>query len=66
MCLAIPGQIKKINRNTAEVAWNKIKKQVGINLIKNLKVNDWVLVQNNLIVNKLTNTQAKKIIQLYE
>lgn len=66
MCLAIPGQIKKIGENGALVSWGKLKKQVGTNLVKNLKINDWVLVQNNLIVNKLTNAQAKKIIQLYE
>jgi hydrogenase expression/formation protein HypC len=64
MCIAIPGQIKKISKNSALVSWGKIKKNVGTDLVKNLKINDWVLVQNNLIIKKLNNSEVKKFFKL--
>lgn len=66
MCLAIPGQIKKIGKNGALVSWDKIKKEFKTDLVKNLKINDWVLVQNNLIINKLNKSETKKFFKLME
>jgi len=63
MCLAIPGQIKKIGKDSALVSWGKIKKEIGTALVKNLKINDWVIVQNNMVVNKLAPSEAKEILK---
>lgn len=64
MCIALPGQIKKISKDSALVSWGKIKKEVGIALTKNLKKDDWVLVQNNCIIKKLNKIETKKFFKL--
>jgi hydrogenase maturation factor len=64
MCLAMPGQIKKIGKGSATVLWGKTKKEVRTNLEKNLKTNDWVLVQNNCIIKKLTNKEIKEFFNM--
>jgi len=65
MCLALPYKIQSINGQTAVVSCpSERNKKIGLPLVKNLKKGDFVLVQNNLAVRKVTAGEAKEIYKL--
>lgn len=65
MCLAIPYKIKSIQQMTATVSCPSCRdKKVGLQLIKNLRKGDYVLVQNNLAVRKVPPAEAQEVYKL--
>jgi len=62
MCLAIPGKIIALNKGKATVKYSTVKNYA---LIGDEKVNvgDWVMVQMGIIVQKLNEADALKILQ---
>jgi len=67
MCLSIPYKIEKIEGKKATVKTQNAKsRNIGLNLVKNLRVGDWVLVLNDLAVTKISSQEAKQIINLYK
>jgi len=66
MCLSIPYKINKIKGKKALVnSVNKKNREINLNLLKNVKVGDWILALNNFAIQKITNKEAKQIINLY-
>lgn len=63
MCLAIPGKIERVNKNSVVVDYGGQKRKVRGALVK-VKKGDWVIVRNNFIVVKLNRPQAKEILKL--
>jgi len=65
MCLAIPGKIKKINKNnsSATVDFDGLKKQINISLIKP-KINDYVLVHAGFAIEIIDEKEAEEISKL--
>ncbi|MFA6296633.1 MAG: HypC/HybG/HupF family hydrogenase formation chaperone [Patescibacteria group bacterium] len=53
MCLAIPGKIVDINKDGYLIDYESKKVQVANSLINNVKLGDWVIVQNRFIINRL-------------
>ncbi len=67
MCLSIPYKIEKINGQKAIVRKNNKKEaEIDINLLSDLKKGDWVLLLNNLAIEKISLKEAKEIINLYK
>jgi hydrogenase maturation factor len=64
MCLTIPKQVISFNGRAAIVNSEKGQQEVG-SLIK-VKKNDWVLTQNNIIIQKIDKKQAEEIIDLFK
>lgn len=65
MCLAIPGQIKTINKSQqAMVNFNGISKKINCQLVV-VKKNDWVIVHAGFAIQKLKHKDAKEILKLY-
>lgn len=60
MCLTIPKKIISVKSTKAEIEGG----QVDVSIIKNPKVGDWVLVNANLAIQKITETEAKEINKL--
>jgi len=58
MCLTIPAQIKSVSGNHAVLANGN---QVNVALIKNAKEGDWVLVNADLAISKITAKEAQEI-----
>jgi len=58
MCLTIPAKIDKIDGGQAKLIDGRM---VNINLIKEPRVGDWLLVNADLAVSKITAKQAKEI-----
>ncbi|MDP2918506.1 MAG: HypC/HybG/HupF family hydrogenase formation chaperone [bacterium] len=61
MCLAIPQKITKIKNQKAITADNDV---LDYSLVP-VKIGDWVLEQNDLIIAKITSRQARDMIHLY-
>ncbi len=64
MCVAIPGKVKKIENNTAEVSYNGnvVKAHTGIVAVSE---GDYVLVHAGMIIQKLNEAEAQKMIDLF-
>ncbi len=64
MCLTIPGKIKSINSGEYCVKYETQENIINNSLVEDLKVGDWVIVQNKFIVQHLTNKQAQDFFEL--
>ena len=62
MCLTIPVQIKKINGQKARVSDGRC---INIALLDGLKAGDWVLVNADLAVDKITAQEAREINEIF-
>ena len=65
MCLAIPGKIIEINGNTAIVKYEEEKRKVKL-LNPEIKVGDYVVVQNKLILQSIPEKDALESIKLWK
>jgi hydrogenase assembly chaperone HypC/HupF len=66
MCLTIPYKIKSIKGQMAIVGCpGETNKKIGLSLVKQLKKGDYVLVQNNLAVRKVTKKEVQEIYKLF-
>ena len=73
MCLAIPSKVVKIKGDWAWVQSvsphnpkNIHKHRVNLNLVKNIKIGDYLIVHENLALNKVAKTDAKRILRIVE
>jgi hydrogenase assembly chaperone HypC/HupF len=64
MCLTIPGKIVEIGENHFVVDYVSEKRVVEINLIDGLKVGDFVIVSNKIIVAKVGREKASKFLEM--
>jgi len=64
MCLAIPSKVIKIEKDWATVQSSNHKHRVSLNLLKNVKVGDYLLVHDELAINKVPEIEAKKILKM--
>lgn len=64
MCLATPSKVIKINKNKATVQSGDHQHRVSLDLVKNVKVGDYLLIHNDLAINKLSKPEAEKIFRI--
>ena len=62
MCIALPLKIKKIENRRVIIEENGQEKEVNGSLIK-VKVGDYVILQNNFIVGKISKKEAKEVLK---
>lgn len=66
MCVAYPYKIKSSN---SKKAWAEAKgdsKEIKLDLVSDIKKGDWVLVSNNYAVSKISEDEAKRMINLID
>ena len=67
MCLAIPYQILKIDENSrAEIKVAGARQKVSLEILPDVKVGDWVLVNLGFAIAKIEENEAEEIRQLYQ
>lgn len=69
MCLSIPMKIISIDIDRAVVEFNGVKKDISLKLLKDCKVNDYVLVHAGFAIGKMDIKSAEdalKVITEYE
>lgn len=64
MCLSIPGKVVKINGDTAEVTVGGTLINVGIQMLENVKANDYVLVHAGFALQIINEKEALETLQL--
>jgi len=64
MCLATPSKVIKIEKEWATVETPNHFHKVNICLLKNIKIGDYLLVHGEMALNKLSKTEAEKILKL--
>jgi len=64
MCLAVPSKVIKIENDWAIVQSHDHQHRVSLNLTKNVKVGDYLLIHNDLAINKVPKAEAKRILKI--
>ncbi|KKR08552.1 MAG: Hydrogenase assembly chaperone HypC/HupF [Parcubacteria group bacterium GW2011_GWC2_39_14] len=65
MCLTLPAQIIKIDGQTALVkTHNNQEQNILISTIKNPQINDWIMINGNLAIQKISNEEAQELINI--
>ena len=65
MCLAIPGKIIEIKGDKAIISYGEEKREARI-LNKEIKIGDYIVVQNKLVLQKIPEKEAKESIKLWK
>lgn len=66
MCLAVPMKLIKHNGITGVVELGSLQKEIGLQLLENVKVGDYVIVHAGYAIQKLDEKEAAKTIALLE
>ncbi len=64
MCLATPSKVIKIENDWAVVESNDHQHRVSLALLKDVKIGDYLLVHDQLAINKVPKSEAKKILEM--
>jgi len=64
MCLATPSKVIKIKNNCAIVQAEGHQHEADLSLLKNVKIGDYLLVHDQMAINTVPKTEAKKILKM--
>ena len=62
MCLSIPGKVASIRKGKITVDYSGEKREANLALM-DIKVGDWVIVNNKIIISKMPKEEARKILE---
>jgi len=66
MCLAIPMQVKKIKGEFAEVETGRLRRQINIQMLPQVKIGDYVIVHAGFAIQKVNPKMAKETLGLID
>ncbi len=66
MCIAVPGKILSIIKNTAEVNFSGARRKVALDLVPKARVGDYVLVHAGFAIQVLEEAEAEETLKLFE
>jgi len=61
MCLAIPAEIKNIEKDTALVDFGGVTKKISLGILDNVRVGDYVLIHAGFAIGKVKKEEAEDI-----
>jgi hydrogenase expression/formation protein HypC len=64
MCLAIPMKVVEIEGNRGIVEYTGIKREVGLDLLEDVKIDDWVIIHTGFAISKLNEEEAQETLSL--
>lgn len=64
MCLAVPGEVTRIDQRRATVDFGGVVQQVLLDLLPDAQVGDYVLVHAGFAIQRLDPTEAGEILDL--
>jgi hydrogenase expression/formation protein HypC len=64
MCIAIPMKVVEINGETGLVESLGVKRQVGLQLLEDVKIDDWVIIHTGFAISKLEEEDAQETLKL--
>ena len=66
MCLAIPMKLISIKGKKGEVELSGVKKEVSLDLLKEVKIGDYLIIHAGFAIEKLNEEEAKKTLEIWE
>ncbi len=66
MCLAVPAKIVSVNDGLAEVEMAGVMRSVGLDLVPEAKVGDYVLVHAGFAIQVVDEEEALKTLDLFK
>ncbi len=66
MCLAIPAKIESINGNRATADIRGLKRQIGLALLPDAQVGDYVLLHAGFAIQRIDPQEAEETYRLLE
>jgi hydrogenase expression/formation protein HypC len=66
MCVAVPGKVISINKDTAVISYMDLEREIDISLIPNVKVGDYVIVHAGFAIQVIDHEEAIKSIELFD
>jgi hydrogenase expression/formation protein HypC len=64
MCLSIPGKVIEVDGNMAKVSVGGSIVNVGLHLVDNVRVGDYVLVHTGFALQKISEEEALETLRL--
>jgi len=65
MCLAVPALVVSIDGNEGEVEMAGVRRRVGLQLVPEARVGDYVLVHTGFAINVLDPSEAAESLKLF-
>ena len=65
MCLAVPSKIIEINDDMGIVDVDGVKREVGLHLIEDPRVGDYVIVHAGFAINKIDEDEALETLKVF-
>ena len=66
MCLAIPAKIEEINESRAQVDIRGLKRSIGLQLLPDARVGEYVLVHAGFAIQRIDAAEAEETYRLLE
>lgn len=66
MCLAIPTRVIEIKGTNAVVEFGGVRKEIGLQLVPDAKVGDYVLLHAGFAIQKMDEGEARETLKLLE
>ncbi|MCK5058490.1 MAG: HypC/HybG/HupF family hydrogenase formation chaperone [Candidatus Aminicenantes bacterium] len=64
MCIAVPMKVVEINGNMGFVEYSGVKREVGLMLMDDTQLGDWVLIHAGFAISKLNPEEAEETLSL--
>ena len=65
MCIAVPMNVKEIKEgNMGVVESSGVQREVGLMLLEDVKLGDWVLIHAGVAISKLNQQEAEETLAL--
>lgn len=64
MCLAVPMQVKEIKGEMGKVEIGGVTRDVGLMLLEDIQIGDWVIVHAGIAISKINDQEAEETLRL--
>lgn len=64
MCIAVPMNVTEINGDMGVVEYSGVKRNVGLMLLEDVKIGDWVLIHAGFAISRLNPEDAEETLAL--
>ncbi len=65
MCLGVPGKVLKIDGKKSEVEIMGVTREVSLELLKQVKLGDYVLIHAGCAIQVIDEDEAQKTLELF-
>lgn len=66
MCLGVPVKLIEKHGSTGIAEYKGVKREIGLELLDDAQVGDWVILHAGFAIQKLDQKEAEKTLRLFE